>query len=184
MQSNDRGGSGCARLGKNDLTYLAIRVTIQTLPRDGDFAGPAGACCYDHISDHNARRRTWRHCEGQRRRPALPGQTPANGRPTKADDSSVRWFQSFPSVYGKGCFIKSPRINAHPKTHGKETVQPPKRGCTIPARKYFLMRLWHLADLCLIGAAFNRGSAWGPCVLVNTLPRRIRQALRSQGAVH
>ena len=48
---------------------------IFELPRDGDFAGPAGACCYDHISDHNARRRTWRHCEGQRRRPALPGQT-------------------------------------------------------------------------------------------------------------
>ena len=26
--------------GKNDLTYLAIRVTIQTLPRDGDLPGP------------------------------------------------------------------------------------------------------------------------------------------------
>ena len=94
VQSNDRGGSGCARLGKNDLTYLAIRVTIQTLPRDGDFAGPAGACCYDHIFDHNARRRTWRHCEGQRRRPALPGQTPANGGPAHVTPGSTAlWDQ-------------------------------------------------------------------------------------------
>lgn len=78
-----------ARLAKNDLTYLAIRVTIQTLPRDGDFAGPAGACCYDHISDHNARRRTWIHCERRRRRLALPGQTPANGGPAHVTSGST-----------------------------------------------------------------------------------------------
>ena len=84
-----KGGKRLRPAGKNNLTYLAIRVTIQTLPRDGDFAGPAGACCYDHISDHNARRRTWRHWEGQRRRPALPGQTPANGGPAHVTPGST-----------------------------------------------------------------------------------------------
>ena len=50
----------------------------QTLPRDGDFTGLAGAFRYDHIFDHNDRRSTRIQCERHRRRPGRKEQRPAN----------------------------------------------------------------------------------------------------------
>lgn len=80
-------------------------------PAGRRLAGPAGACCYDHIFDHNARRSTWRHCEGRRRRPALPGQTPANGGPAHVTPGSTAlWDQETLGSCPAPCAIVSPFV--------------------------------------------------------------------------